>query len=304
METKLMRISESKCPNCFSLKHLILSRIRNIKIEKCMNCGLIRSVGKKVNNVEVVNNEIYSNNYINSYNLREAELRDRFLKRIREIELYKKGGKILDVGCGIGLFIDLLAKNSRYKWEIFGLDINKKLINVAKKRNKTTKFYSTKITKCNFPNDFFDCITCFDVLEHDLNIRANLSEINRIIKRTGILLIQVPNNSSIMTWLTGTNWDWWIPEDHLLHFTPSVLVNILNKSGFKVVHRMTWEPLSDFVKNTKSTFVDKLSRNNHIQKILRKLLHIPLLLIYALVHISEYKFEIGALFVVISMKSK
>ena len=84
-----------------------------------------------------------------------------------------------------------------------------------------------------FKANFFDCVTCFDVLEHDADIRGNLKEIYRILKPGGLLVIQVPNCKSAMAYLCGQHWDWWSVPDHVLHFIPPVLSKILEDNDIE-----------------------------------------------------------------------
>jgi 2-polyprenyl-3-methyl-5-hydroxy-6-metoxy-1,4-benzoquinol methylase len=92
------------------------------------------------------------------------------------------GAKVLDVGCRDGSLRNYLDKSVVY----YGIDIASEF----KGENITIQDITQGTT---FENDFFDYIFCIDVLEHVKNPFFVLDEINRIIKKEGILILSVPN---------------------------------------------------------------------------------------------------------------
>jgi SAM-dependent methyltransferase len=107
-----------------------------------------------------------------------------------------KSGKILDIGSTI---CDRLFAFLPKTVEIHGINLNDKPI-----KNDAIKFKTGDIRKTDYPNDFFDCITCISTLEHigvsgrygsdedkDGDVKA-MREMKRILKPNGILLVTVP----------------------------------------------------------------------------------------------------------------
>jgi len=107
-----------------------------------------------------------------------------------------KQGKLLDVGSTAG---EMLASLLPSSIEIYGINLNNKTI-----KNKNIKFSVGDIRKTNFPDNYFDVITCVSTLEHiGVNGRYGsdndpagdlraMSEIKRILKPSGQLLATVP----------------------------------------------------------------------------------------------------------------
>lgn len=123
--------------------------------------------------------------YLGGY-AKASKLINRNLKKVLQ---YVRGGKLLDVGCAYGFF---LQEAQRY-FDVFGLDISNFAIKEAKKRTKA------KLTCCSadatwpYVNNFFDIITCFDCIEHIKKLEKLLAEATRTIKTNGIFYVTTPN---------------------------------------------------------------------------------------------------------------
>lgn len=250
----------SVCTACGSRK-FTNSTIDGWVLYKCLGCGLIHTDLSSKKNIRNVNNYVYNESYIVSYKARKAELSSRFRKYLEIIEKYKRGGSILDIGCGLGFFIEI-AKKSKVPWDAYGLELNEYLAREANTILKG-KVKVGSLAHIPFNDNFFDCITCFDVLEHDVNVNKNLQNIHKALKDDGIVVIQSPNYRSLMQYVTGHLWDWWAIPDHVLHFSPDSLALALQRNKFKIRMLKTYEPLSDFVGNVK-----RLARQNNFTKAL------------------------------------
>lgn len=114
------------------------------------------------------------------------------------IELCKKlvprSSSILDCGCGIGLSSYLLVKAGL---KVTGMDISPLFISEAKKRypnQPELRFFVGDAIKMSFPDQSFDAVCSFDLLEHVTDVKGVLKEMCRIIRRGGMLVIFMPNH--------------------------------------------------------------------------------------------------------------
>jgi len=103
----------------------------------------------------------------------------------------KKYGSMLDAGCGTGIYSFTLARRMK---SINAIDIEKEKIDYGKKVNlwKDIKFEKMDLCNLKFPKENFDLIICSDVLEHIKNDKEAFSELARVLKENGTLLITVP----------------------------------------------------------------------------------------------------------------
>ena len=206
----------------------------------------------------------------------------------------------MDLGSGVGLFLESMVESARFNWELYGVEINRKLVSVAKKRigQKITKLYLGNLASLKLHKNFFDCVTCFDVLEHDGNLKKTLSELKRILKPSGLLIIQSPNEYSVMAHLCGAFWDWWAVPDHIFHFNVASLSSILKDQGFKVKKIYTWDPCREFIVNIQGSIRNRIGSNRLLGKIIAKYTYLPLLLFWFVLSILEKKLNIGGLLIV------
>lgn len=102
--------------------------------------------------------------------------------------------KILDVGCGSGFFMVICGG------QVFGLDDDE---NVEVCRRRGLQAYPIDLEKDCFPfkDASFDVTVCLEVIEHLTNPRNVLSEMSRVLKPNGYLLISTPNNRMPTWWI-------------------------------------------------------------------------------------------------------
>ena len=97
---------------------------------------------------------------------------------------------LLDAGCDDGNNAFVLSKKARRTW---GIDINKKVIEVAQRTYPSISFSCSPVEATPFENEFFDLIVMNDVLEHVREESAALNEMFRILKNGGQLIISTPH---------------------------------------------------------------------------------------------------------------
>ena len=102
--------------------------------------------------------------------------------------LPKKGMKVLDVGCGTGIHLDMYR---RFNCNLYGIDTSPSMLNVAKSRlGDTAELHLGDATQMPYKKDTFDLILCMLALhEMDQSTRILvLSEIRRVLKTDGHIL--------------------------------------------------------------------------------------------------------------------
>lgn len=157
-------------------------------------------------------------------------------------ELIGKRGKLLDVGCGAGDFLDAFA-HYLPKLKLTGVDISKKAIKAAKKRRIKADFRVAGADKLPFGAEVFDIVTCFDVVEHVKDPAGMLKEMARVLKRGGVFHTFIPAENN-----------WFSPEGFLIkigwrakeiygghpqHYSFPEIKLMLAKSGF-LVKKVRW----------------------------------------------------------------
>lgn len=135
----------------------------------------------------------------------------------------KKKIRILDVGCGTGAAFNYLSKYG----EIIGIDISDDALKYAKKKGNV-KIGS--ITAIPFGDSSFDLVVCLDVLYHLYvkNYREAISEMHRVLKKEGILLLREP----AFDWLKSSH-D--VVDYTARRFVAKEIKNELERKSFKIL---------------------------------------------------------------------
>ncbi|MFW9972709.1 MAG: class I SAM-dependent methyltransferase, partial [Candidatus Odinarchaeota archaeon] len=120
------------------------------------------------------------------------------IKRYEWVKNFVRNLKVLDNGCGTGYGTYFLAKNQVK--EILGIDISIEAIKYAQRNyhSHNLQFKQMDSLSLKFLNAHYDAVISFDVIEHiDEQFQEKfLSEIVRVIKENGILIISCPNEDS------------------------------------------------------------------------------------------------------------
>ncbi len=138
-------------------------------------------------------------------------------------------GKILDVGCGDGLFIYPLKELG---WQVYGLEINDEAAQRARARGLNVK--TLDLLDSDFPDDFFDVVRMLSVLEHLHHPSKYLKKAYKILKPGGYLIIETPNIESLASKIFGKSWAGLDVPRHLYHFNDKTLKKIISNNGFQI----------------------------------------------------------------------
>jgi len=173
----------------------ILDKIKNPTNtgEQLWNKITCKIFGKKMKNKHLVYDETYyQENYLKHVNRWYGNLMKLYFKFIAYNCIIKtakitKNSKILDVGCGVGIFTKELRK---LDMDAIGIDVSKNAIEHSIDENC---FFVDDSKKLDFPNSYFDLIISKEVLEHipEKDIDGCIKEWDRVGKNKMIHIIAV-----------------------------------------------------------------------------------------------------------------
>ena len=145
---------------------------------------------------------------------------------------FKKGERLLDVGCGNGLYLDF-AKSRGV--EVYGNDVDECQLRPIINRFGRERIRIGELTDNSWDSEFFDYITLWHQFEHDFDPVTTIREIHRILKPSGKVIIDVPSIDSIERSVFGRYWSMYTPPFHLNHFSPKSITRLLEENGFIVL---------------------------------------------------------------------
>lgn len=162
---------------------------------------------------------------------RRIGLKSRFW--LRYIKKRKRGGRLLDIGCGKGFFLERAEKS----YETYGIDISEYAIEQAHPRLHNTKLYIGDADQLDFDRDYFDIITCFDLLEHLDSPELAIKKCYLILREGGLFIFRVPNTDSYgLRWLKE-NWHGHRDQTHVSLLSNEEWGHLLEENGFRIIDR-------------------------------------------------------------------
>lgn len=136
------------------------------------------------------------------------------------------GENILDVGCSGGLLLYLAGKRGDIK-RLYGIDICERTNELARERlkkyiNKEILILNTGAESLPFIDNYFDTVICGETLEHVNNDIKSMSEITRVTKIGGTILISVPKNGHLS-------------KEHIRLYSKKTLNDLIESSNINIV---------------------------------------------------------------------
>jgi SAM-dependent methyltransferase len=161
----------------------------------------------------------------------EKMMRPVFHRAANLLEKDRGKGRLLDVGTGFGFF---LAEMKNRGWEAVGVEISQKALDYARNALGLT-VHPGPLEKVGFPDNHFDAVTAFYVIEHLSHPMAFLRECHRILKPGGLLLLRYPHTTPIKSLLHffGVKNRLYDLPAHLSDFSPKMIQQCLERIGFE-----------------------------------------------------------------------
>jgi len=203
---------------------------------RCKKCGLYRQNPR-------LNWESLKNYYPNQYHsfdferqkqnwLTKVDRRYGVWKRLKAIEKFCAGGKLLEVGCGTGSFLEEVMRSG--KWEAEGIEPVFQAAEYAKS-TLSIQIHNKVFAEVQLPKQTYDIVVMWNVLEHLSHPIQDLRKSWDLLKPGGLLVFSVPNLNSLGAKIFGRYWVGWELPRHLFLYPMNTLRSILTQIGFELL---------------------------------------------------------------------
>ncbi len=146
---------------------------------------------------------------------------------LENIKNVNKEFKFLDIGCGSGYYLYLLKQKGFYCEGVERSNMMCEMIN---------KHYKIKCTNTSFEElkveNKFDVVSIITVLEHLYNPKRCVEKISNLIKENGHLFIEIPDTEFPRHDILPD----YLAFEHIHHWTKNSISNLLQLSGFEIIH--------------------------------------------------------------------
>lgn len=157
---------------------------------------------------------------------------------VSAISRYKAGGRLLDIGCSTGDFLDL-ARNS---YAVEGLELSGWAADTAERRGLTAHRCTLEEFKPGAP---YDVITLWGVIEHFEFPARELANLNRLLEPGGLVCLWTGDFDSVFSKMLGERW-WYIQGQHIQYFTRRSIERLFRSHGFSLVSRSRYPYVMSF----------------------------------------------------------
>lgn len=138
---------------------------------------------------------------------------------------------MLDLGCAYGLFLRLLDDRGL---ETHGIDISEHTISEARKYTRTKLIVADIEEGIPYPDDYFQLVSAFDLIEYVHSPYDLLCELYRVIESGGLLALITQNTGSVMRLLQGSRWHGFTDPTHIHLFGRTSPRLLLEAVGYQV----------------------------------------------------------------------
>ena len=241
------------CPLCGATERKALARRDGWEIVECARCAMV-FIGSELPYEVQARDHDWVDEHAKERARREqkqpvARFLSRLLRPLRpdtngrmlsQTLRWKKGGKLVDFGCGDGGFLTLAQAH----FDVTGIELSPGEAETSRRRIFPDRIFEgpvTEIANRVLPENAFDVVTQFGYIEHEWHPLAGMRAAHRVLKPGGVTVIKTPNFASWNRHIRGMKWCGYHVPGHCNYFTPHTLGELFRRAGFAPLGR----PLAD-----------------------------------------------------------
>ena len=138
--------------------------------------------------------------------------------------------KMLDVGCSLGTTIE--AGNG-LGWDACGVDVSTDAIDYC--RNRALRCATSDGVDLPYPDETFDVLTAWHVVEHVSDVARTLTEWRRVVKPGGLLVMEMPDTTCLKVRVWGKRYTRYWSGEHVYAFQRANFEPFVRRAGLEVV---------------------------------------------------------------------
>jgi len=142
-------------------------------------------------------------------------------------------GRLLDIGSGYGFFLEEMKSRG---WNVEGVELSETGRKFTRRRIHVP-VHSNPMESLSLPQNHFDVVTLFYVIEHLPDPVTTIREVSRILRPGGIILVRWPHSTPIVRLLgpLAGKLDLYHTPFHLYDFSPGTVRKLLATASFEQI---------------------------------------------------------------------
>jgi 2-polyprenyl-3-methyl-5-hydroxy-6-metoxy-1,4-benzoquinol methylase len=223
--------NEGRCALCGGGRSKRFLAAKQRTVAECLDCGL-RALSPMPTLGDLVSiNEETVHPFFNACLEDEETYRAYFAHKLDDLQQRVPNGRLLDVGCGAGFFLDAARARG---FEVAGLDLS-----------PVPAFYARdalgldvtvgSIYDFRAQDGSFDAVTIFQTIEHDPHPAALSRRLLELLKPGGVLMVTTPAADGFVARVMGKRWFGYRNVEHVSFFSRRSLRHALEQAGFEML---------------------------------------------------------------------
>ena len=210
----------------------------NYHVVRCADCGfLFRHPGIRPERLGDLYADSYAKFLGGKYKRKRLRRYRVTMKPFGALFAAGDGRRLLDFGCGNGLFLELAHERG---FECYGVDLAEDAVQAARRKpSGRNTYHGSPLEVPEIAAGGFDVITMWSVLAHLAEPVEDLTMLRRLLAPDGVLLILTVNANSMVLKRKLARWGGFTPN-HLLFSSPQTLPRLLERAGFGAVVMPPW----------------------------------------------------------------
>lgn len=204
-----------------------------VSVAQCMQCGFVYNSPRI--RADILKEYYFSSSFASGQVYRDESSQGYYpqlnavrAKHFVDFLKHRTKGRVLDVGCGVGGFLDALKAYGIEGWGFYGLEPSRNACESACSKGYIVE--SALLGEDLLPEKSFDAISLVSVLEHLPNPSEALARVRQLLKPDGIIYVEVPNLLKPEISLSGC-----FSLEHIQHFTPASLAALFRSFGWSQI---------------------------------------------------------------------
>jgi SAM-dependent methyltransferase len=214
---------EVACVVCGSARRRVLRADNEFRIVQCLDCRL----GMTLPQSYIVQSDYdASPQFAARYEAQNGQFRQYARRFLRQIRSVAPTGRLLDVGCSIGLLVE---EARLLGFDADGVDLDSNAVRYAGEKGRSVH----QAAVGDWGHDDYDVVCLSHTLEHLSIPAAFLGDCASKLKAGGCLAVAVPCYCGLHPRLFGRRWYGWIPSQHYCHYSPEALKLLFGQVGLE-----------------------------------------------------------------------